>query len=63
MLHELAKETNKWLIGGSMPERDSDGKLYNTWSVCTSISCLLVFWNQGKLTVSDSARYGIPKAK
>lgn len=30
MLHQLAKETNKWLIGGSMPERDSDGKLYNT---------------------------------
>lgn len=30
MLHELAKKTGKWLIGGSIPERDEAGKLYNT---------------------------------
>ena len=30
MLHELAKETKRWVIGGSIPERDSVGKLYNT---------------------------------
>ena len=30
MLHELAKETKRWLIGGSIPERDNAGKLYNT---------------------------------
>merc|ERR1712093_78811 len=33
MLHELAKETKKWLIGGSIPERDGAGKLYNTCTV------------------------------
>lgn len=30
LLHKLAKDTKKWLIGGSIPERDNDGKLYNT---------------------------------
>lgn len=30
LLHELAKGTQKWLIGGSIPERDAQGKLYNT---------------------------------
>lgn len=30
MLHELAKHTGRWLIGGSIPERDEAGKLYNT---------------------------------
>lgn len=31
MLHEVSKEMRKWLIGGSIPERDEAGKLYNTW--------------------------------
>ncbi len=30
MVSEVAKETNMWVIGGSIPERESDGKLYNT---------------------------------
>lgn len=30
MLSEVAKETGVVLVGGSMPERDSNGKLYNT---------------------------------
>ncbi|KAI8054296.1 carbon-nitrogen hydrolase [Syncephalis plumigaleata] len=29
-LSELAKESNVYLIGGSIPELDSDGRLYNT---------------------------------
>ncbi|CAE6457383.1 unnamed protein product [Rhizoctonia solani] len=34
VLSEMAKETGKWLLGGSIPERDeSDGKLYNTATV------------------------------
>lgn len=37
MLHELAKETGKWLIGGSIPERDDAGRIYNTW--CGSNQC------------------------
>lgn len=30
MLSEVAKETGAYIIGGSIPERDSDGKLFNT---------------------------------
>lgn len=30
MLSELSKGIKKWLIGGSIPERDASGKLYNT---------------------------------
>ncbi|KAJ7109110.1 carbon-nitrogen hydrolase [Mycena epipterygia] len=34
MLSNVAKETKTWLIGGSIPERDPDGKnLYNTCTV------------------------------
>ncbi|KAK9894863.1 putative nitrilase [Cystobasidium minutum MCA 4210] len=33
LLHKLAKDTKKWLIGGSIPERDNDGKLYNTSTI------------------------------
>jgi len=30
MLSSVAKETECYIIGGSIPERNSDGKLYNT---------------------------------
>lgn len=30
MLSSVAKETGCYIIGGSIPESDSDGKLYNT---------------------------------
>jgi predicted amidohydrolase len=30
MLCNQAKEKNVWIIGGSIPERDVDDKLYNT---------------------------------
>ena len=39
MLCDKAKQHNKWIIGGSIPEK-SDGKLYNT---CPIIN------NEGKL--------------
>ncbi|CCM06076.1 uncharacterized protein FIBRA_08323 [Fibroporia radiculosa] len=33
MLSAVAKETGVWLIGGSIPERGADNKLYNTTTV------------------------------
>jgi len=33
MLSSMAKETGTWLLGGSIPERDEDDKLYNTATV------------------------------
>lgn len=30
MLMEVAKSRKRWIVGGSIPERDSSGKLYNT---------------------------------
>lgn len=30
MLSSVAKETGCYIIGGSIPERNGDGKLYNT---------------------------------
>jgi omega-amidase len=30
MLSEVAKETGAYVIGGSIPEKDASGKLYNT---------------------------------
>lgn len=30
MLASVAKETGTYIVGGSIPERDSDGSLYNT---------------------------------
>ncbi|KAF9475311.1 carbon-nitrogen hydrolase [Pholiota conissans] len=33
MLSSVAKEIQTWLIGGSIPERDTDDKLYNTCTV------------------------------
>jgi omega-amidase len=33
MLSDVARETGVWLIGGSIPERGDDGKLYNTATV------------------------------
>ncbi|OCH95223.1 carbon-nitrogen hydrolase [Obba rivulosa] len=33
MLSGAAKEAGVWLIGGSIPEKDKDGKLYNTATV------------------------------
>jgi len=30
MLSEVAKETGAYVIGGSIPERDAQGKLFNT---------------------------------
>src|SRR3989338_11305562 len=30
MLSDAAKEHKVYLVGGSIPERDTDGKLYNT---------------------------------
>lgn len=33
MLSEVAKETWTYVLGGSVPERCSDGKLYNTSTV------------------------------
>lgn len=38
-LQSISKETGKWIIGGSIPEIDNEGKLYNT---------CLVFDRQGK---------------
>lgn len=33
MLSQLARELKKWIVGGSIPERDDAGKLYNTSTV------------------------------
>ncbi|KAF7796518.1 hypothetical protein EIP86_007696 [Pleurotus ostreatoroseus] len=33
MLSAAAKEAGVWLLGGSIPERDAEGKLYNTCTV------------------------------
>ncbi|KAJ7608719.1 carbon-nitrogen hydrolase [Roridomyces roridus] len=33
MLSDVAKETKTWLIGGTIPERDVDDKVYNTCTV------------------------------
>ena len=40
LLRQTAKDNKKWIVGGSIPERDSDGKIYNT---------CLVFNPEGKI--------------
>ncbi|CAI2180419.1 2485_t:CDS:10 [Funneliformis geosporum] len=41
-LSEAAKEANAFVVGGSIPERDSSGKLYNTCTVYDTKGNLIV---------------------